>query len=135
MKRSIVLIVLLGLVLASGLGPGCASFVWDPTGVWTFVYFDFSEDVTFSGSCDGGTIANWAGDDYNPQTGTWTKTADYTVDVRIDFISHYGSHVILTIIFTSSEDSPNTMVGNAHFVEDSYVEDFTFQASKVTNLQ
>jgi hypothetical protein len=55
--------------------------------------------------------------------------------MRIDFISQSGSHVILTITFTSSEDSPNTMAGNAHFVEDSYVEDFTIQASKVTNLQ
>jgi len=72
MKRSIVLIVLLALALASGLGPGCASFVWDPTGVWTF---------------------------------------------------------------TSSEGSPNTMTGNAHFVEDSYTEDYTLQANKVTNLQ
>jgi hypothetical protein len=68
MKRSIFLIVLLGLVLGFGSGPGCTSFVWDPTGVWTFIYFDFSEEVTFSGSCEEGIISNWAGDDYDPQT-------------------------------------------------------------------
>ena len=131
MKRSKAWIILAGLVLVSG----CSSFVWDPTGIWTFVYGGYSENVTFSGNCDEGIVSNWTGDDYNPQSGTWSKTGDYILEMRIDFISQSGSHVILTITFTSSEDSPNTMAGNAHFVEDSYVEDFTIQASKVTNLQ
>ena len=135
MKRSIFFIVLLGLVLGFGFGPGCTSFVWDPTGVWTFIYFDFSEEVTLSGSCEEGIISNWVGDGYDPQTGTWTKTADFTIDLRIDFISQWGTHVVLTITFTSSKDSPNTMSGNAWFVEDSYEEEYTIQASKVTNLQ
>ena len=115
---------------------GCKSFTWDPTGIWTFIYPNGdSEQITFAGDTGSGTISNWCGDQYYPQNGTWEKTGDFSLSVLIDFISHYSSHVTVTFTFTSSEDSPNQMTGSAHFVEDSYVEDFPLQAVKESNLQ
>lgn len=128
--------VLITFVIVCISGPGCTTFVWDPTGVWTFIYSTtFTEQVTLSGSTETGVVSNWAGDDYDPHSGTWEKTSDFTLYIHIDFISKFATHVILTVTFTSSSDDPNTMTGDAHFVEDSYEEYFTFKAKKETNLQ
>jgi hypothetical protein len=136
MKKSVFYMILLVLLIGISYGPGCSSFIWDPTGVWSFVYnTTFTEQVTLSGSTEAGVISNWSGDDYDPQTGTWEKTSDFTIYVYIDFISKFATQVTFTVTFTSSQDDPNTMNGTGHFVEDSYEEDFAFQAVKVTNLQ
>jgi hypothetical protein len=137
MKKLLVCLVFLALIA------GCKSaFVWDPTGVWTvnitYVAYGLSygENFSFTGTDTSGTVTGYTVyGALSPQTGTYTKSGDYTITIHYDFWG-YGDHLIFDFSGTSTEASPNTMSGTGTWYLNGYLHtNLTWTATKTTNLQ
>jgi hypothetical protein len=120
MKKAILSMLIIVLMVV--MSPSCKkSFVWDPTGSWTWTvivtgFDDLTEMIVLSGSESGGSLTGWEG--YNPLStpGTWSKTGDFTITVNIDFYN-FGWHNVVNLTFTSSEAAPNSMNGTGTWTE------------------
>jgi hypothetical protein len=144
MKKSLFVSLVSVMVLFLLLNSNCstAGFVWDPTGLWEFtITFDrdnytFSEQLTFSGSDSSGQVSGFTFEGATgPETGTYTKTGDYSLLVHFEFDADFGDHVIINMNLTSSEASPNTMSGTGTDQEDEWIFDITVSCAKLSNLQ
>ena len=117
-------------------------FVWDPTGVWsvniTYLSYAFSyvETFTFTGTDTSGVVSGHTVYGFlSPQSGTYLKTADFTLTMAFDFWG-YGDHLTWSFTGTSSEANPNFMSGSGEWYLNSMLENpLNWTANKTTNLQ
>ena len=114
------------------------SFVWDPVGNWDFVILapwgTWTEHVILSGSESGGTLSGWT--QFNPggTPGIWTKTGDWSISVQLNYWN-YSYNEIVELTGTSSESSPNNVIGSGTWTENASDHSITFTATKTSNLQ
>ena len=109
---------------------------WSPLGLWTINFLipswshDWTDTVTFSGNDDGGSVYGLTcATMCAPQTGTWTKTGDYSITMTFDF--YWGSlHEVINLTGTSSEANPNAMTGAGSWTENTGTANMTFSASR-----
>ncbi len=146
MKKFLILSLIVTFVLITT--PACKKFVWNPVGNWS-LSVDLegassisTQNVTLTGNESGGTITGWGL--YNPDgtAGTWTKTGDYTIQIKIE----YKNTVILTFYYTleitgtTTKSSPNsiTLTGTLNtytFFSGSSDRAVTITATKTSDLQ
>jgi len=120
--------------------------VWDPTGVWsvTVTHYEaggtqqatYTEPYTFTGTDSSGTVTGQTvGGELSPQSGTWAKTADFSITFNYDFWAR-GDHLVFNSTGTSSASNPNSMSGSGDwYVNDMLIANSTWTATKTTNLQ
>lgn len=117
-------------------------FVWDPTGVWSvnINYLDYGtsyiETFTLTGSDSSGIVTGYTVYGVlSPQTGTYTKTGNYSITIDFDFWG-YGDHLIFDFTGTSSESNPNLISGSGEWYINGMLENnLGWIANKTTNLQ
>jgi hypothetical protein len=94
------------------------------------------ETFTFTGTDTSGVVSGHTV--YSvlpPQSGTYIKTADFTLTMTFDFWG-YGDHLTWSFIGTSSEANPNFMSGSGEWFINSILENrLNWTATKTTNLQ
>ncbi len=141
MKKISVILFSLMLIVAISSQSCKKSFVWDPTGLWTVTFnftaysYVFNEQMTFANSESGGSVSGFTFDGAAPpQTGTWTKTGDFSLTVIISF-NTWGEDVNINMTMSSSEASPNAMNGSGIDHEDADTYNFISNATKISNLQ
>lgn len=116
-----------GVVMLAGLLmlPGCKTAeTWSPLGSWTLNIAtpdwgrSWTNTLSFTGNEDGGSVTGLTADDLSgPQTGTWTKTADYAITMNFSFVLFgiWTETVLMT--GSSSEANPNSMSGTGTWTE------------------
>ncbi len=142
MKKSILLVAVIMVLFMFFSSCKTAEFIWNPVGVWMLTitgdWGTWTETLTFAGSETTGTVSGWLL--FNPSLtlGTWTKIG-FTLTINLDFYN-VPYHNVITFTGTSSEANPNSMTGNATWIEywnstynDTY--SMTFTGIKTTNLQ
>jgi hypothetical protein len=140
LKRLVFIVLLSGFLCI----PSCKSaFVWDPSGNWnmTITYttyaFTYSEIFSFIGSENAGAVTGFtiSGSPSISLTGTYTKTADFSISIDFDaIITSY--HMVFNFTGTSSESAPNTITGSGQwFFDGPLYSTITWTATKITNLQ
>ncbi len=144
MKKFLILSLIVTFVLITT--PACKKFVWNPVGNWSLqVNLDgldpFTVTVELTGNESGGAITGW--DLYNPDNtpGTWTKTGDYTIQIKIDYlnVSWLTFHNVLTVTGITTKSAPNSLTLTGTFTEDATLyhkeRAATITAMKTSNLQ
>lgn len=141
MKKRILFISLSCFVLIGAVSSCKTSdSVWDPTGTWNITFthscivWEFNETLTFTGNEAGGSVSGYTYDGYvGPQTGTWTKTGDYSLSFMFQFDA--GDFVTITAEMTATDIDPNSMTGTGVTQEDTFICNFTASGQKTSNLE
>jgi hypothetical protein len=95
-----------------------------------------TETITLSGNAESGTVTgiNYCGWMPN-ETGTYTKTADFSAAIHSEFPSSWGEYVKLDWVINSSEAEPNTVTGTGSSQQDTQYFPCNITGTKVSNLQ
>jgi hypothetical protein len=137
--KKVLLIVLVGFVfMGLVFMPGCKSAAsWNPLGTWnvnliiTSWGHNWYDVFTFTGNDSGGAVSGLTPADMAAaQTGTWTKTGDYSISMNFDWM--WGSlQEVVTLSGSSSEASPNSMSGSGTWTEVAITAATTISATRM----
>lgn len=84
----------------------------------------------FSGNDSGGSVTGLTLLNKTPQqTGTWTRTGDYSIGMHFEF-DWYGFHEVVDLTGNSSESNPDSINGTGTWMEDAVTDRVTFIATR-----